>query len=144
VATVGENLLVGAVLVTAILLVFLRNLRAAVIVAAVIPLSLLFAFILMHAMGVSANLISLGAVDFGVIIDSAVVMVEALMVRLAFDAHSEHHGITSPVGRRITPSSRPASSWARRSCSRRPSSSSPSCRSSPSSGSKGASSRRWR
>lgn len=101
VATVGENLLVGAVLVTAILLVFLRNLRAAIIVAAVIPLSLLFAFILMHALGVSANLISLGAVDFGVIIDSAVVMVEALMVRLAFDARSEHHGITSPVGRRI-------------------------------------------
>jgi cobalt-zinc-cadmium resistance protein CzcA len=101
VATVGENLLVGAVLVTAILLVFLRNLRAAVIVAAIIPLSLLFAFILMHAMGVSANLISLGAVDFGVIIDSAVVMVEALMVRLAADAHAEHHGIASPVGRRL-------------------------------------------
>ena len=101
VATVGENLLVGAVLVTAILLGFLRNLRAAIIVAAVIPLSLLFAFILMHAMGVSANLISLGAVDFGVIIDSAVVMVEALMVRLAVDAHTEHHGIVSPVGRRI-------------------------------------------
>ena len=60
VATVGENLLVGAVLVTAIPLVFLRNLRAAVIVAAIIPLSLLFAFILMHAMGVSANLISWG------------------------------------------------------------------------------------
>ncbi|MBK6654784.1 CusA/CzcA family heavy metal efflux RND transporter [Zoogloea sp.] len=101
VATVGENLLVGAVLVTAILLVFLRNLLAAVIVAAVIPLSLMFAFILMHAMGVSANLISLGAVDFGVIIDSAVVMVEALMVRLAADAHLEHHGITSPIGRRM-------------------------------------------
>src|SRR5574343_536750 len=101
VATVAENLLVGAVLVTAILLGFLRNLRAAIIVAAVIPLSLLFAFILMHAMGVSANLISLGAVDFGVIIDSAVVMVEALMVRLAVDAHAEHHGIISPVGRRI-------------------------------------------
>ncbi len=101
VATVAENLLVGAVLVTAILLGFLRNLRAAIIVAAVIPLSLLFAFILMHAMGVSANLISLGAVDFGVIIDSAVVMVEALMVRLAVDAHAEHHGIISPVGRRL-------------------------------------------
>jgi len=101
VATVAENLLVGAVLVTGILLAFLRNLRAAVIVAAVIPLSLLFAFILMHAMGVSANLISLGAVDFGVIIDSAVVMVEALMVRLAVEAHSEHHGIASPYGRRI-------------------------------------------
>ncbi|HNA68084.1 MAG TPA: CusA/CzcA family heavy metal efflux RND transporter [Rhodocyclaceae bacterium] len=100
VATVGENLLVGAFLVTGILLVFLRNLRGAVIVAAVIPLSLMFAFILMHAMGVSANLISLGAVDFGVIIDSAVVLVEALMVRLAVDAKAEHH-ISSPVGRRL-------------------------------------------
>ena len=81
--TVAENLIVGACLVTAILFVFLRNWRAMVIVATVIPLSLLFGFILMHMMGVSANLISLGAVDFGVIIDSAVVLVEALMVRLA-------------------------------------------------------------
>ncbi|MGL4409118.1 MAG: efflux RND transporter permease subunit [Zoogloea sp.] len=101
VATVGENLLVGAVLVTAILLGFLRNLRAAIIVAGVIPLSLMFAFILMHTLGVSANLISLGAVDFGVIIDSAVVMVEALMVRLAMDAQHDNHSISSPVGRRI-------------------------------------------
>jgi cobalt-zinc-cadmium resistance protein CzcA len=83
VATVGENLAVGAALVIAILLVFLRNWRAALIVASVIPLSLLFAFIMIDARGVSANLISLGAVDFGIIIDSAVVLVEALMVKLA-------------------------------------------------------------
>ena len=82
--TVTENLIVGALLVVAILLIFLRNWRAALIVAAVIPLSLLFAFIVMDICGVSANLISLGAVDFGIIIDSAVVLVEALMVKLAF------------------------------------------------------------
>lgn len=85
--TVVENLAMGAVLVTAILIIFLRNWRAALIVAAVIPLALLFAFILMDARGVSANLISLGAVDFGIIIDSAVVLVEALMVRLALGSH---------------------------------------------------------
>ena len=81
--TVIENLLVGALLVVAILIVFLRSWQAALAVATVIPLSLLFAFILMDARGVSANLISLGGVDFGIIIDSAVVLVEALMVRLA-------------------------------------------------------------
>ena len=82
--TVTENLIVGALLVVAILLIFLRNWRAALIVASVIPLSLLFAFIVMDICGVSANLISLGAVDFGIIVDSAVVLVEALMVKLAF------------------------------------------------------------
>ncbi|MDD2774600.1 MAG: CusA/CzcA family heavy metal efflux RND transporter [Gallionella sp.] len=81
--TVVENLLVGALLVVAILIVFLRSWQAALAVATVIPLSLLFAFILMDLRGVSANLISLGGVDFGIIIDSAVVLVEALMVRLA-------------------------------------------------------------
>lgn len=94
VSTVVENLAVGAALVIGILLVFLRNWRAALIVGAVIPLSLLFAFILMDARGVSANLISLGAVDFGIIIDSAVVLVEALMVKLAFardDPVAQHH-----------------------------------------------------
>jgi cobalt-zinc-cadmium resistance protein CzcA len=81
--TVVENLMVGAALVIAILIIFLRDWRAALVVAAVIPLSLLFAFIMLDLKGVPANLISLGAVDFGIIIDSAVVLVEALMVRLA-------------------------------------------------------------
>ncbi len=81
--TVVENLLVGAFLVVAILVIFLRNWQAALAVAVVIPLSLLFAFVLMDTRGVSANLISLGGVDFGIIIDSAVVLVEALMVKLA-------------------------------------------------------------
>ena len=84
--TVTENLSVGAVLVIAVLLVFLRNWRAALIVASVIPLALLTAFLLMRVRGIDANLISLGSVDFGIMIDSAVVLVEALMVRLAFDA----------------------------------------------------------
>lgn len=94
--TVSENLIVGALLVVTILVVFLRNWRAALIVASVIPLSLLFAFIIMDLRGVSANLISLGAVDFGIIIDSAVVLVEALMVRLAMaevDKHPAHTGL---------------------------------------------------
>ncbi|MCW5625591.1 MAG: efflux RND transporter permease subunit, partial [Burkholderiales bacterium] len=81
--TVTENLAVGAALVVGILLVFLRDWRAAAIVACVIPLSLLAAFLLMNLRGVSANLISLGSVDFGIIVDSAVVLVEALMVKLA-------------------------------------------------------------
>lgn len=91
--TVSENLLVGAFLVVAILIIFLRNWRAALIVASIIPLSLLFAFIVMDAKGVSANLISLGAVDFGIIIDSAVVLVEALMVKLAMSQADKfpHH-----------------------------------------------------
>ena len=95
VRTVVENLLLGAALVIAILIVFLRNWRTALIVASVIPLSLLFAFILMDARGVSANLISLGAIDFGIIIDSAVVLVEALMVKLALAQHdpSQQHSV---------------------------------------------------
>ena len=91
--TVSENLLVGALLVVAILIIFLRNWYAALAVAVIIPLALLFAFILIDARGVSANLISLGAVDFGIIIDSAVVLVEALMVKLALakaDALPQH------------------------------------------------------
>jgi cobalt-zinc-cadmium resistance protein CzcA len=81
--TVEENLAIGATLVLVILVIFLGDWRSALIVGAVIPLSLLCAFILMDWRGVSANLISLGAVDFGIIVDSAVVMVEAFLVRLA-------------------------------------------------------------
>ncbi len=98
--TVTENLVVGALLVVSILMIFLRNWRAALIVASVIPLSLLFAFILMDARGMSANLISLGSVDFGIIIDSAVVLVEALMVKLALGAH-DGNPVHSGYGWRI-------------------------------------------
>ena len=97
--TVGENLVVGATLVTALLLIFLRNWRAALVVAAIIPLALLAAFAGLNAVSVPANLISMGAVDFGIIIDSAVVLVEALMVALAVEA-AKHGGTTPDTFRR--------------------------------------------
>lgn len=100
--TVAENLLVGAALVIAILIVFLGNWRAALIVATVIPLSLLFAFIMLDARGIPANLISLGAVDFGIIIDSAVVLVEALMVRLALHNYDPAGGLKPYAWRKRT------------------------------------------
>src|SRR5215208_6607255 len=80
--TVFVNLFEGALLVTLILFVFLRNLRASLITASVIPLSMLFAFLLMKRFGVSANLMSLGALDFGLLVDAAVVMIENLVRRL--------------------------------------------------------------
>ena len=83
IATVKKNLLEGAVLVIAILFAFLGNFRAAIITALVIPLSMLFTFAGMVANGVSANLMSLGALDFGIIVDGAVVIVENCVRRLA-------------------------------------------------------------
>jgi cobalt-zinc-cadmium resistance protein CzcA len=85
--TVEHNMLEGAALILIILMVFLRSAWVAAIVTLVIPLSLLFAFILIHEKGVSANLISLGAIDFGIIVDSAVVLVEAIMVKITLDMH---------------------------------------------------------
>jgi cobalt-zinc-cadmium resistance protein CzcA len=81
--TVKHNLLVGALLVIAILFAFLGNLRAGLVVAAAIPLSMLFAGNLMLQAGISASLLSLGAVDFGLLVDGSVVMVENAMRRLA-------------------------------------------------------------
>ena len=83
VTTVEENLAIGASLVLLILVIFLGDWRSAIIVGLVIPLSLCAAFILMDLGHVSANLISLGAIDFGIIVDAAVVMVEAFLVRMA-------------------------------------------------------------
>ena len=80
--TVRENLLLGGALVVAILFFFLGNFRAALIVAAVIPLSMLFAFLGMRWFGITANLMSLGAIDFGMIVDGAVIMVENHVRRL--------------------------------------------------------------
>lgn len=74
--TVRENLAVGMALVTVILLMFLSNVRSALIVAINIPLALLFAFLVLFVRGKSANLLSIGAVDFGIIVDSTVIMVE--------------------------------------------------------------------
>jgi cobalt-zinc-cadmium resistance protein CzcA len=81
--TVKKNLLEGAVLVIAVLFLFLGNLRAALITAMVIPLAMLFTFSGMVAYKVSANLLSLGALDFGIIVDGAVVIVESCVRRLA-------------------------------------------------------------
>jgi len=83
IATVKKNLLEGAALVVAVLFLFLGNIRAAVITALVIPLSMLFTFSGMVAYKVSANLLSLGALDFGIIIDGAIVIVENCVRRLA-------------------------------------------------------------
>jgi cobalt-zinc-cadmium resistance protein CzcA len=88
--TVKKNLLEGAILVIAILFLFLGNIRAAVITAMVIPLSMLFTFSGMVSYHVSANLMSLGALDFGIIIDGAVVIVENCVRRLAHA--QERHG----------------------------------------------------
>jgi len=74
--TVEANLLRGMALVLIVLIFFLASIRAAVIVAITIPLSLLFAFIILHAHDVAANLLSIGAIDFGIVIDGAVVMIE--------------------------------------------------------------------
>ncbi len=74
--TIRTNLLEGGFLVIAVLLLFLGNVRAAIIVAATIPLSLFFAFIGMRVLGLSANLMSLGAIDFGMIVDGSIVMTE--------------------------------------------------------------------
>ena len=94
IGTVRTNLLEGAMLVIAILFIFLGNIRAAIITALVIPLSMLFTFTGMVANHVSANLMSLGALDFGIIIDGAVVIVENCVRRLA---HAQ-----ALAGRRLT------------------------------------------
>lgn len=82
ISTVTTNLAEGALIVIFILLLLLGNLRAGLIVASVIPLALLFAFAMMHLFGVSGNLMSLGAIDFGLIVDGAVIIVEATLHHL--------------------------------------------------------------
>jgi heavy metal efflux system protein len=90
--TVEKNLFEGFILVTFVLLLFLGNVRAALVTAAVIPLSMLISFIGMRFFGISANLMSLGAIDFGMIVDGAIVMMENSVHRI-----EEHHGTESPV-----------------------------------------------
>jgi cobalt-zinc-cadmium resistance protein CzcA len=80
--TVLHNLIEGILLVTVLVSLFMFNWRTTLIVSIIIPMALLFAFICLHMMGMSANLLSLGAVDFGIIIDGAVVMVEGMFVIL--------------------------------------------------------------
>nr|WP_246361471.1 CusA/CzcA family heavy metal efflux RND transporter [Moheibacter lacus] len=83
ISTVEKNLAEGALIVVLVLVLFLGNFRAGLIVASAIPLSLLFALGMMDLFGVSANLMSLGAIDFGLIVDGSVIIVEATLFRLA-------------------------------------------------------------
>ncbi|MEQ9052143.1 MAG: efflux RND transporter permease subunit, partial [Marinoscillum sp.] len=92
IGTVTKNLTEGALIVIFVLLLLLGNLRAGLIVASVIPLALLFAFSMMNLFGVSGNLMSLGAIDFGLIVDGAVIIVEATM----------HHLGLLKLGRKLT------------------------------------------
>ncbi len=80
--TVKTNLIEGGLIVVFVLVIFLGNVRAGLVVASVIPLALLFALGMMHVFGVSANLMSLGAIDFGLVVDGAVIIVEAIIHRL--------------------------------------------------------------
>ncbi len=88
--TVEDNLIRGMILVLIVLIFFLVNLRAAIIVALTIPLSLLFAFILLHAHNIPANLLSIGAIDFGILIDGTVVMMENIYRELTERAGQDY------------------------------------------------------
>lgn len=81
-STVAENLSLGALIVIFVLVIFLGNLRGGLIVASTIPLAMLFSFIMMHQFGVWANLMSLGAIDFGILVDGAVIIVESVIFYL--------------------------------------------------------------
>ncbi|MCT3943577.1 efflux RND transporter permease subunit [Elizabethkingia anophelis] len=94
IGTVSKNLIEGALIVVFVLVLFLGNFRAGFIVASVIPLAMLFAIIMMNIFGVSGNLMSLGALDFGLIVDGAVIIVEAVLHRL--------HSIKGKEGERIS------------------------------------------
>ncbi len=91
--TIAKNLIEGGLLVIAVLFLFLRNVRASLIVASVIPLSMLFAFVGMKLFGYSANLMSLGALDFGLIVDASVVMVENFVRRLEEGEHGDRDSL---------------------------------------------------
>jgi heavy metal efflux system protein len=92
IGTVSRNLIEGALIVIFILVLLLGNMRAGLIVASVIPLSMLFAISLMNLFGVSGNLMSLGAIDFGLIVDGAVIIVESAVHRIFMSKH-HHQGI---------------------------------------------------
>ncbi|MBK9580848.1 MAG: efflux RND transporter permease subunit [Saprospiraceae bacterium] len=99
ITTVETNLLEGALIVVFVLVLFLGNFRAGLLVASVIPLAMLFAIIMMNIFGVSGNLMSLGALDFGLIVDGAVIIVEAVMHQLG---HSKHYqGIQRLTGHQM-------------------------------------------
>jgi len=89
IGTVSRNLIEGALIVIFILVLLLGNMRAGLIVASVIPLAMLFAVSMMNLFGVSGNLMSLGAIDFGLIVDGAVIIVESVVHRISMSKH--HH-----------------------------------------------------
>ena len=82
ISTVIRNLIEGALIVFIVFIIFLGNVRAGLIVASVIPLAMLFAFILMRVFGVSANLMSLGAIDFGIVVDGSIVILEGILAHI--------------------------------------------------------------
>lgn len=92
IGTVSRNLIEGALIVIFILVLLLGNIRAGLIVASVIPLSMLFAISMMRIFGVSGNLMSLGAIDFGLIVDGAVIIVESVVHRITL-SKSHHQGV---------------------------------------------------
>jgi cobalt-zinc-cadmium resistance protein CzcA len=133
--TVMHNLTEGMILVTILLLFFLGNVRAALTVAFTIPFSLLVASVFLDLAKIPANLLSLGALDFGMVVDGAVVMVENIVRRMSQRKETESVG---------TPFAAPRTRCSARSSSPSPSSSLPTCPSSPCSRSKGACSSPWR
>ncbi|HXI19476.1 MAG TPA: efflux RND transporter permease subunit, partial [Gemmatimonadales bacterium] len=104
--TIQKNLLLGGALVVALLWLFLRNVAASLIVAAVIPLSMLWAFVAMKWFGFSANLMSLGALDFGLLVDGSVVMVENIL-RRGGRRDETPHGLTERMRRAAVEVGRP-------------------------------------
>lgn len=97
--TVFENLLFGCIIVFFVVLLLLGNMRSALVIASMIPLALLFTLSMMYVFGIDANLMSLGALDFGIIIDGAVIIVEYIVVRLT--ANQLQYQNISPVERQI-------------------------------------------
>ena len=82
ISTVIKNLIEGAIIVFLVMIIFLGNVRAGLIVASVIPLAMLFGFIMMRIFGVSANLMSLGAIDFGIVVDDSIVILEGILAHI--------------------------------------------------------------
>ncbi len=105
--TVSRTLAEGLAVVFLVLLFFLGSLRAALLTALVVPLSLLFAFLLMRLFGVTASLLSLGAIDFGIIVDGTLVMVEAMLRRLRQDSKADEPSRSDALGRAAVDIQRP-------------------------------------
>lgn len=106
-STVHENLLTGFILVIAVVWLFLRSVVGSVVVAVVIPLSLLVAFLGLYALGLPANLISMGAIDFGILVDGAVVLVENIIHALRHDRPADRSGVLRLVVRSAVDVGRP-------------------------------------